>query len=84
MFATGLSVVAVLLVVTWTLNWRYHMSALPPDDIVYRSIAFVAFFAGVMSNLGLPVLVRGTSVKGVEGGRERERERDEERAGLWY
>ncbi|CAI5720677.1 unnamed protein product [Hyaloperonospora brassicae] len=55
-FATGLSVVAVLLVVTWTLNWRYHISALPSDDTVYRSIAFVAFFAGVMANLGLPVL----------------------------
>uniref|UniRef100_M4BDW7 CWH43-like N-terminal domain-containing protein n=1 Tax=Hyaloperonospora arabidopsidis (strain Emoy2) TaxID=559515 RepID=M4BDW7_HYAAE len=55
-FATGLTIVSVLLVITWTLNWRYHMSALSPDDAVFRAISFVAFVAGVMANPGLPIL----------------------------
>ncbi|KAG6580078.1 uncharacterized protein IUM83_16017 [Phytophthora cinnamomi] len=55
-FCTGLTLVATLLVFTWTFNWRYHVSALPEDATVFRAISFVSFVAGVLANPGLPVL----------------------------
>ncbi|KAK1929471.1 hypothetical protein P3T76_015039 [Phytophthora citrophthora] len=55
-FATGLTLVALLLVATWTFNWRYHVSALPEDAMVFRAISLVSFIAGVLANPGLPVL----------------------------
>ncbi|KAE8999402.1 hypothetical protein PR003_g18926 [Phytophthora rubi] len=55
-FGTGLTLVATLLVFTWTFNWRYHVSALPEDATVIRAISFVSFVAGVLANFGLPVL----------------------------
>ncbi|EGZ16706.1 hypothetical protein PHYSODRAFT_504006 [Phytophthora sojae] len=55
-FCTGLTLVATLLVFTWTFNWRYHVSALPEDATAFRAISFVSFVAGVLANPGLPVL----------------------------
>ncbi|KAL3660201.1 hypothetical protein V7S43_014732 [Phytophthora oleae] len=55
-FATGLTLVALLLVATWTFNWRYHVSALPEDAMVFRAISLISFIAGVLANPGLPVL----------------------------
>lgn len=55
-FATGLTLTAVLLVFTYTFNWRYHMSALPQDAKVYRIVAYLTLVAGILANPGLPVL----------------------------
>ncbi|CAI5701593.1 hypothetical protein KXD40_002813 [Peronospora effusa] len=55
-FCTGLSIVAMLLVVTWTFNWHYHISALPQDATVLRAISRVSCVAGVLANPGLPIL----------------------------
>lgn len=55
-FATGLTLTAVLLVFTYTFNWRYHMSALPQDAKVYRIVAYITLVAGILANPGLPVL----------------------------
>ncbi|CAI5741866.1 unnamed protein product [Peronospora destructor] len=55
-FCTGLSLVAMLLVVTWTFNWHYHILALPQDATVLRTISGASCAAGVLANPGLPVL----------------------------
>ncbi|KAL4130422.1 hypothetical protein PRIC2_006419 [Phytophthora ramorum] len=55
-FGTGLTLVAVLLVFTYTFNWRYHMSALPQGATLDRVISTTSFIAGVLANPGLPVL----------------------------
>ncbi|KAI9912881.1 hypothetical protein PsorP6_005882 [Peronosclerospora sorghi] len=57
-FTTGLTLVAIMLVFTWTFNWRYQVSALPEDATVFRLISLISFIAGVIANAGLPVLVR--------------------------
>ncbi|KAG7388850.1 hypothetical protein PHYPSEUDO_011684 [Phytophthora pseudosyringae] len=53
---TGLTLVAVLLVLTWAFNWRYQMSALPEGATVFRALSFITFVAGVLANPGLPIL----------------------------
>ncbi|KAG6977046.1 hypothetical protein JG688_00000739 [Phytophthora aleatoria] len=55
-FGTGLTLVAILLVFTWTFNWHYHMSALPENATVFRVLSSISFVAGVLANPGLPVL----------------------------
>jgi hypothetical protein len=60
-FATGLTLTAVLLVFTWFFNWRYHMSALPESAMAFRVVSFVSLIAGVLANPGLPVLVRNSN-----------------------
>ncbi|EEY66981.1 uncharacterized protein PITG_17759 [Phytophthora infestans T30-4] len=55
-FGTGLTLAAILLVFTWTFNWRYHMAALPEDSHVYRVLSTISWVAGVLANPGLPVL----------------------------
>ncbi|KAI9913150.1 hypothetical protein PsorP6_005894 [Peronosclerospora sorghi] len=55
-FTTGLTLVAIMLVFTWTFNWRYQVSALPEDATVFRLISLISFIAGVSANAGLPVL----------------------------
>ncbi|KAI9913839.1 hypothetical protein PsorP6_005879 [Peronosclerospora sorghi] len=55
-FTTGLTLVAIMLVFTWTFNWRYQVSALPEEATVFRAISLISFIAGVIANAGLPVL----------------------------
>ncbi|KAF4325112.1 hypothetical protein JM18_000578 [Phytophthora kernoviae] len=55
-FAFGLTLTAILLVITWTFNWRYHLMALPEGDTTYRFISFVGWVTGVLANPGLPIL----------------------------
>ncbi|TDH70428.1 hypothetical protein CCR75_006528 [Bremia lactucae] len=55
-FAAGLTIVAFLLVITWTFNWFYHMSALPANAKGFRVLAAITFVAGSTANLGLPIL----------------------------
>ncbi|KAG7398928.1 hypothetical protein PHYBOEH_010033 [Phytophthora boehmeriae] len=55
-FATGLTLTAVLLVITWTFNWRYHLTALSEGATAYRVVSSISWIAGVVANPGLPVL----------------------------
>lgn len=55
-FTTGLTIAAILLVVTWTFNWQYHMSTLPGDAKTHSKISTISCIAGILANLGLPVL----------------------------
>ncbi|CEG47589.1 Frag1/DRAM/Sfk1 [Plasmopara halstedii] len=55
-FTTGLTTAAILLVITWTFNWQYHMSTLPGDAKRHSTLSTISCIAGILANLGLPVL----------------------------